>query len=66
MTIKKLSKEGRFECGLDDIVRNKVWAFVAVVGKHYGARLGVAIANEQGYNPIPEFWAHSDSLDDMQ
>lgn len=64
--MKKLSAEGRFECGLDDVVRGKVWAFVAVVGEHFPARLGIAMANEQGYNPIPEHWAHADSLDEME
>lgn len=64
--IKKLSMEGRFECGLDDVVKNKVWAFVAVVGEHSPARLGIAIANEQGYNPIPEYWAHGDDLHELQ
>lgn len=64
--LKPLTFEGRFECGLDAIVNNKIWAFVAVVGEHYGARLGIAIANEQGYNPVPEYWAHADRLDEMQ
>jgi hypothetical protein len=64
--LKPLTFEGRFECGLDDIVKGKVWAFVAVTGEHYGARLGIAIANENGYNPVPEFWAHADTHDEMQ
>lgn len=64
--LKPLTFEGRFECGLDEVVKNKIWCFVAVVGEHYPARLGVAIANEQGYNPVPEFWAHADTFDEMQ
>lgn len=64
--LKPLTFEGRFECGFDAIVKNKVWAFVAVVGDNYGARLGVAIANESGYCPIPEFWANADTIDVMQ
>lgn len=61
--IKKLSAEGRFEAGVDDIMRNKVFAFVAVVGENYPWRLGLAVANEQGYNPVPEFWANGDDMD---
>jgi hypothetical protein len=63
--MKKLSAEGRFEAGIDEVVKGKVWAFVAVTGEHYGARLGIAIANEQGYNPIPEFWANADTYGEM-
>ena len=63
--MKEFSAEGRFECGLDAIVQGKVWCFVNVVGDNYAARLGVAIANEQGYVPIPEFWANADSYDEM-
>lgn len=58
--LKPFTTEGRFECGLDEIVRGKIWAFVAVVGEHTPARLGVAIANEPGYYPIPEHWCHGD------
>jgi hypothetical protein len=66
--IKKLTFEGRFECGLDEIVKGKAFAFVAVSNiephmPHY--RLGVAIANERGYYPVPAHWAHSDSYDQM-
>ena len=64
--MKPLTFEGRFECGLDEIVTGKVWAFVAVTGENYGARLGVAFANEPGYTPIPEFWANADRHDEMQ
>lgn len=64
--MKKLTAEGRFECGLDEVVKNKIWCFVAVTGDYFGARLGVAIANQRGYVPIPEHWAHADYLDQMQ
>jgi hypothetical protein len=64
--LKPLTFEGRFECGLDEVVKNKIWAFVAVTGENYGARLGIAIANQRGYTPIPEHWAHADSHDVMQ
>jgi hypothetical protein len=63
MTIKKLSAEGRFEAGVDEIMAGKLFAFVAVVGENYAWRLGLAVANEQGFNPVPEFWAHGDGED---
>lgn len=64
--IKKLSAEGRFEAGVDEAMRGKVFAFVAVIGKHHPARLGLAVANERGYCPVPEFWAHGDDLHELQ
>lgn len=60
--LKKLSKEGRFECGLDDIVAGKVWAFTP--GNHHECGkvgLGVAIANERGFHPVPLTWCNADS-----
>jgi hypothetical protein len=66
MSFKPFTKEGRFECGMDEIVKNKIWCFVAVVGEHYGARLGIAVANMRGYHPVPEFWCHADRLDVLQ
>jgi hypothetical protein len=63
--MKRLSEEGRFECGLDEVVKGKCWAFTCVLGEHYNFRLGVAIANEPGYYPVPEFWCHGDSYDEM-
>jgi len=64
--IKKLSAEGRFEAGVDEAMKGKVFAFVAVVGKNFPARLGLAVANERGYNPVPEFWSHADDLHELQ
>lgn len=55
--MKKLSKEGRFECGLDEIVKGKCWAFTAVTNGDYWG-LGIAVANEPGYYPIPLTWAN--------
>lgn len=63
--IKKLSAEGRFEAGVDEIMAGKVFAFVAVVGENYPWRLGCAVANERGYNPVPEFWANGDDMDEF-
>src|SRR5688572_26136919 len=60
--IKKLSAEGRFEAGVDEITAGKVFAFVAVVGKNYPWRLGLAIANDCAHNAVPECWATSDDM----
>lgn len=63
---RELTAEGRFESGIDDLVAGKRFAFLAIVGENYPARLGAAVEHEPGYYPIPEFWAHADSLADMQ
>lgn len=65
--LKKLSAEGRHESGLDKITQGKVWAFIATMSPIHKDRygLGVAIANEPGYYPIPLTWANSDSWDSM-
>lgn len=64
--LKRFTREGRFECGLDSIVSGRRWAFVAVIGEDNPAALGVAIENEAGYHPIPEHWAHAANLHTMQ
>lgn len=64
--LKPFTAEGQFEAGVKSVTQNRVWAYVAVLGEHYPARLGIAIANEPGYNPVPEFWCHADTLDEMQ
>lgn len=67
MAFKPLSFEGRFECNMDAVVKGKVWAFVAVMPTatepQYG--LGLAVANEPGYNPIPTVWVWADTYDEM-
>lgn len=67
--LKKFTKEGRFECGLDELVAGKAWAFVPVLapersGSVFG--LGVAVANEPGYYPVPLHWCHADTWDEAQ
>lgn len=60
--IRRFTAEGRFECGLDEAVAGKVWAFVAAGSDGPGvARLGVAIANEPGYMPIPTHWCFGEN-----
>jgi hypothetical protein len=63
--MKKLSSDGRFECGLAEATAGKVWAFVAVTGQIEGGALGVAMANEAGYWPISETWVRG-TYDEMQ
>lgn len=63
--LKPLTAEGRFECGLDTAFLGKIWAFVPVVGENFGARLGVAVANENGYSPVPEHWCNADTWQEM-
>lgn len=63
--IKQLTAEGRFECGLAGLTAGKAWAFVAVLGQGNSYGLGVAIANEPGYHPIPLTWCHGDDWDEM-
>jgi hypothetical protein len=59
-----LTFEGRFECGFDEVVKGKIAAVVAVRSKD-GIGLGIAIANERGYCPIPLTWAHGDNFQEM-
>lgn len=62
--LKKFSAEHRFDCGLDEIVRGNVWAFVPVTCKH-GIGLGVAVANEPGYYPVPFDFCHAATWAEM-
>jgi len=67
--MKPFTIEGRVECGLEQIVAGKVWAYVAVVAPEcaphpYG--LGVAAAHEPGYWPIPLHWCHGHDYQEMQ
>lgn len=63
MTLKKFTSEGRFEAGLDDAIAGKMWAYIAIVGNPY--TLGVAVANESGYIPIPTHWCNGDDYAEM-
>jgi adenine/guanine phosphoribosyltransferase-like PRPP-binding protein len=64
MLMKKFTQEARFDCGLDEVVSGKLWAFVAVVDSR-GISLGVAVANEPGYMPVPRSFCHGDTYDAM-
>lgn len=65
--IRKLTFEGRFECGIDALVKGKAYAFVVVTtnGDYAPWGLGVAVANEPGYYPIPAHWAHGDDYKEL-
>ena len=47
--IRELTAEVRFESGIDALVAGKRYAFLAIVGDRYVARLGAAVADEPGY-----------------
>lgn len=64
--IRRLTSEGRYESGLDQLLAGKRFAFVAIIGSVHPAALGAAVENEPGHYPVPEAWAYSDSLDEMQ
>ncbi len=64
--MKKFSFEGRFESGLDDVVKGKAFAFTPGEMHADGkVGLGVAIANEPGYLPIPSHWCIADNYAEM-
>jgi hypothetical protein len=63
--MQKLTAEGRFEAGIDGIVAGKVWAFVAAYPPRTDiCGLGIAIANEPGFYPVPLTWANG-TFDEM-
>ena len=62
--IRKLSACSKAELGIEDNFAGKLFAFTAVSGP-YGFQLGIAVANEAGYSPVPGFFCHSDSFDEM-
>jgi hypothetical protein len=66
--LKPFSFEGRFESGFNELVKNRVCALTSVMAHDAPGlwALGLAIANEDGYNPIPTHWAHADSHKLMQ
>jgi hypothetical protein len=68
MACKQLTFEGKFESGILDLCAGKVYAFVAVLAPGRGEtyQLGIAVANEAGYHPVPLHWAHADTMEEMQ
>lgn len=65
--MKKLSNLGIAELELEALFAGKLWAYVAVIPpKGPGAALGIAVANEAGYHPIPLNWCWGDNYLDME
>lgn len=64
MTLHPLSACSRAELGLEALFAGKLWAFTPVMGD-YGWQLGIAVSNEAGYSPVPGFFCHADSYDEM-
>lgn len=61
--LKKLTLEGVVESGLYDLVAGKLYAYVAVLNGKAGEppyRMGVAVANEPGYYPVPIAWCYAE------
>lgn len=67
--IKKLSSLAIAELGIDDLYPGKLWAFCAVIPDMKGgpgAALGISVANEPGYSPVPLFFCYGDNFNEMQ
>lgn len=64
--LKALTPEGRLESGVTKRTRGKNFAYLAVVGEQYPARLAVAIEFEASFFLVDERWAHSDTMLAMQ
>lgn len=62
--LKPLTFEGRIEIDLDAKMAGKVYAFTPVVREGY-IGLGIAVANESGYLPVPQFFCYADRWDEM-
>ncbi len=61
--MKKLSNLAIAELGIGEMMAGKAYAYTPVMsGNTYG--LGLAVANEPGYHPIPLYWAQADSFNE--
>jgi hypothetical protein len=54
--MRELSIEKQHD--VEQAFKGKMWAYIAVVHPQEGGALGVAVANEAGYSPVPAFFAH--------
>lgn len=61
--MKQLSALAIAELGIELQFAGRLWAYVAVVGENEPARLGIAVANQPGYTPVPEHWANGHYLE---
>jgi hypothetical protein len=62
--LHKLSRCSQIELGIEQQFAARQWAFTPVMGD-YGWQLGIAEANVAGYSPVPGFFCHADSYDEM-
>jgi hypothetical protein len=61
-TAKPLSALAIAELGISELMAGKAYAYTAIMsGDVYG--LGLAVANEPGYHPIPLHWANFPTFD---
>lgn len=63
--MKPLSKQMQIELGIERKFRGKFWAYVPVMAKGYGWALGIAVANEAGYSPVPAFFCNAERREEM-
>ena len=63
--MKKLSKLMRLELGIDSKLASKQWAYTTIVAKH-GIGLGIAVANERGYCPVPFAFCNAKTWNEME
>lgn len=56
--MKSLSNQMILELEIAAKFAGKSWAYAAVLDKNYGAALGIAVANEAGYSPVPAFFCN--------
>lgn len=63
--MKKLSLLMIIELGIDEMFRGKLWAYTPVIDEK-GIGLGIAVANEAGYNPIPLQWCNGEKYDEVR
>jgi F420-0:gamma-glutamyl ligase-like protein len=64
--LKPLTLLGRIESGLEELIAGKTYAFTPVVVEGCCIGLGVAVANEPGYYPVPIGWCHADTWQEME
>lgn len=62
--MKPLTKEGMFELDLADKLGTKAYAFTPVV-REGCIGLGIAVANEPGYLPVPLLFCNAERYDEM-
>lgn len=62
--LHELSACSRAELEIESNFAGRQWAYTPVMGD-YGWQLGIAEANIAGYSPVPGFFCHADTYDEM-